>query len=136
MGKQAQTELRMTGNRQVVLEVLRSTTAHPTAQQVFLAAREQQPQIGFATVYRTLDLLVRHGLVQEVFRDKDGAAHYDANVTRHDHAICDRCGRIVDVSAPLHALTHAIIERTAGFRIDWHSTVFTGVCADCLAATD
>ena len=131
MDGQSQTGLRMTGNRQVVLEVLRNTTAHPTAQQVFLAAREQQPQIGFATVYRTLDLLVRHGLAQEVFRDKDGAAHYDGNVTRHDHAICDRCGRIVDVSAPLHALAYAIIERTSGFRVDCHATAFTGLCADC-----
>ena len=133
MGKQTQNELRMTGNRQVVLEVLRNTTAHPTAQQVFLSAREQQPQIGFATVYRTLDLLVQHGLAQEVYRDKDGAAHYDANVSRHDHAICDRCGRIVDVSAQLHALAYAIIERSAGFRIDWHATAFTGLCADCAA---
>ena len=130
---QDHTELRMTGNRQVVLEVLRSTTAHPTAQQVFLSARDQQPGIGFATVYRTLDLLVRHGLAQEVFRDKDGAAHYDANVTRHDHAICSRCGRIEDVSAPLHALAYAIIERQAGFRIDWHATSFSGLCAECAA---
>ena len=126
----------MTGNRQVVLEVLRNTTAHPTAQQVFLAAREQQPGIGFATVYRTLDLLVRHGLAQEVYRDRDGAAHYDANVDRHDHAICDRCGRIVDVSAPLHQLAHAIIERQVGFRIDWHTTAFTGLCADCMDVGD
>ncbi len=115
MDNKSQTELRMTGNRQIVLEVLRTTTTHPTAQQVFIAAREHQPQIGYATVYRTLDLLVQHGLAQEVFRDKDGAAHYDANVTRHDHAICNRCGRIKDVAAPLHALAYAIIERSAGF---------------------
>ena len=134
MATQLKNELRMTGNRQVVLEVLRNTTTHPTAQQVFLWAREQQPQIGFATVYRTLDLLVEHGLAQEVYRDKDGAAHYDANVSRHDHAICDRCGRIEDVSAPLHALAYAIIERSAGFRIDWHATAFTGLCAECAAA--
>jgi Fur family ferric uptake transcriptional regulator/Fur family peroxide stress response transcriptional regulator len=126
-------DIRMTGNRQVVLEVLRSTTAHPTAQQVFMSAREHQPQIGFATVYRTLDLLVRHGLAQEVFRDKDGAAHYDANVTRHDHAICDRCGRIEDVSAPLHALAYNIVERMAGFRVSYHATAFNGLCADCAA---
>jgi Fur family ferric uptake transcriptional regulator/Fur family peroxide stress response transcriptional regulator len=131
MEKQATTELRMTGNRQVVLEVLRSTKSHPTAQDVFIAARERQPQIGFATVYRTLDWLVQHDLAQEVFRDKDGAAHYDANVTRHDHAICDRCGKILDVEAPLHALAYAIIERATGFRIDWHATAFTGLCESC-----
>src|SRR3712207_5033353 len=130
MSTREKTELRMTGNRQVVLEVLRNTTAHPTAQQVFLAAREQQPQIGFATVYRTLDLLVQHGLAQEVYRDKDGAAHYDANVSRHDHAVCDQCGRILDVSAPLHALAHAIIERATGFQANWHATTFSGLCAD------
>lgn len=130
------TDLRMTGNRQVVLEVLRNTTAHPTAQQVFLSARELQPQIGYATVYRTLDLLVTHGMAQEVYRDKDGAAHYDANVSRHDHAICDRCGRIDDVSAPLHALAYAIIERNSGFHIDWHATAFTGLCAECQAKED
>ncbi|HSH76986.1 MAG TPA: transcriptional repressor [Herpetosiphonaceae bacterium] len=133
MANEAQTGLRMTGNRQIVLEVLRNTTAHPTAQQVFLWAREQQPGIGFATVYRTLDFLVTHGMAQEVFRDKDGAAHYDGNVTRHDHAICNRCGRIEDVSAPLHALAYAIIERAAGFRIGSHATAFTGLCADCVA---
>ncbi len=126
-------ELRMTGNRQIVLEVLRGTTAHPTAHQLFLLAREQQPQLGFATVYRTLDLLVKHHLAQEVFRDKDGAAHYDANVTRHDHAICDRCGRIEDVSAPLHALAYAIVERSSGFHIQWHASAFSGLCADCAA---
>ncbi len=136
MGMNMKNELRMTGNRQVVLEVLRGTTSHPTAQQVFLMARDQQPQIGFATVYRTLDLLVKHGMVQEVFRDKDGAAHYDANVTRHDHAICNRCGRIEDVSAPLHAFAYAIIERSAGFRVDWHATAFTGLCAECMASDE
>jgi Fur family ferric uptake transcriptional regulator/Fur family peroxide stress response transcriptional regulator len=130
------TELRMTGNRQVVLEVLRSTKSHPTAQDVFLAARELQPQIGFATVYRTLDWLVQHGLAQEVHRDKDGAAHYDANVTRHDHAICSRCGRIVDTEAPLHALAYAIIERATGFRVDWHATEFSGLCVKCAAAEE
>ena len=133
MSNKAITELRMTGNRQVVLEVLRSTKAHPTAQDVFLSAREMQPQIGFATVYRTLDWLVQNGLAQEVFRDRDGAAHYDANVTRHDHAICDRCGRIVDVEAPLHALAYAIIERASGFRVDWHATSFSGLCDICAA---
>lgn len=133
MEKQPTTELRMTGNRQVVLEVLRSTKSHPTAQEVFLMARERQPQIGFATVYRTLDWLVQHGLAQEVYRDKDGAAHYDANVSRHDHAICDRCGKILDVEAPLHALAYAIIERATGFRIDWHATEFTGLCSECAA---
>lgn len=132
----ATTELRMTGNRQVVLEVLRGTKSHPTAQDVFLAARELQPQIGFATVYRTLDWLVQHGLAQEVHRDKDGAAHYDANVTRHDHAICSRCGRIVDTGAPLHALAYAIIERTTGFRVDWHATEFSGICSACAAQAE
>lgn len=125
------TQLRMTGNRQVVLEVLRATKTHPTAQDVFLLARDMQPQIGFATVYRTLDWLVQHSLAQEVYRDKDGAAHYDANVSRHDHAICDRCGKILDVEAPLHALAYAIIERSSGFRIDWHATEFSGLCSDC-----
>ncbi len=127
-------ELRMTGNRQVVLEVLRNTKLHPTAQDVFLMARELQPQIGFATVYRTLDWLVQHGLAQEVHRDKDGAAHYDANVARHDHAICSCCGRITDTEAPLHALAYAIIERATGFRVDWHATEFSGVCAECAAS--
>ncbi len=132
MEKRPTTELRMTGNRQIVLEVLRSTKSHPTAQDVFMAARELQPQIGFATVYRTLDWLVRNGLAQEIYRDKDGAAHYDANVSRHDHAICSHCGRIVDTEAPLHALAYAIIERATGFRIDWHATQFSGVCAACV----
>lgn len=136
MEKTAKTDLRMTGNRQVVLEVLRGSKTHPTAQDVFLAARELQPQIGFATVYRTLDWLVQHGMAQEIFRDKDGAAHYDANVARHDHAICSSCGKILDVEAPLHALAYNIIERSTGFRIDWHATEFSGLCDACARHTE
>ena len=127
----SQTELRMTGNRQVVLEVLRNTTAHPTAQQVFLSAREQQPGIGFATVYRALHALVDADLALELDLG-DAAARYDANTHPHDHVVCEACGRAADLAPVLPRRALDQVAAATGYEVTGYSLTFRGRCAACL----
>src|SRR5882724_8147083 len=92
--------LRLTGPRRVVLEVLRGTDAHPTAESVHRLVRRRLPRVSLGTVYRNLRLLVAEGLAAEI---PGPHARFDANMDAHHHFTCVRCGRIVDVDGPLAA---------------------------------
>src|SRR6266851_7819898 len=95
-GKKKQIQVpRLTRQRKVVLDVLRGGDAHPTAAEVFAAARKIMPSISYATVYNSLRYLREAGLVREVAFG-NGASRYDRETDRHDHAICSRCGMLTD----------------------------------------
>ncbi len=89
--------LGLTKQRQAVLQVIRESEKHLTANEVFEDARRRLPGISFATVYNSLHYLKSEGLIGEV-RFGNDATRYDRTLTRHDHAICDKCGELVDLN--------------------------------------
>src|SRR5258706_9790527 len=88
--------LGLTKQRQAVLQVIQASEEHLTANEVFEDARRILPGISFATVYNSLRYLKNEGLIGEVRFGTD-ATHYDRKLTRHDHAICRSCGKLVDL---------------------------------------
>jgi Fur family transcriptional regulator, peroxide stress response regulator len=127
--------LRLTGPRRVVLDVLRSTGSHPTAEQVHRLVRRRLPRVSLGTVYRNLRLLVGEGLAAEI---QGPHARFDANMEAHHHFTCLRCGRILDVDGPLaepqaEALRGRIAART-GLAITHHRIEFFGRCQQCRSA--
>src|SRR5436309_5255117 len=127
---------RMTPQRRAVLDVLASAHDHPTATEVYDRVRRVHPGIGAATVYRTLALLVDSGQALELSLGDGSSARYDGNVTRHDHVVCDRCGRAVDVETPLPPRAVTTLSRNTGFAISGYDLQFRGRCPDCFAAAD
>lgn len=127
-------DLRLTPQRAAVLEVLRAAHDHPTAAEVYERVREVVPGIGSATVYRSLALLVSTGHALELNLGPGSAARYDANTNRHDHAVCDRCGRAVDIDHPIPEGLVAEIARNSGYAITGYDLRFRGLCPDCLGA--
>src|SRR6187455_518412 len=85
-----------TKQRQAVLTVIHESEKHLTAIEVFEDARRLLPGISFATVYNSLRYLKNEGLIGEVRFGKD-ANLYDRKLTPHDHAICTKCGELVDI---------------------------------------
>src|SRR5499425_1903888 len=81
--------LRLTGPRRVILEVLRGTESHPTAEWVHRVVRRRLPRVSLGTVYRNLRLLVAEGLVQEL---PGPHARFDGNTSEHHHFTCVGCG--------------------------------------------
>lgn len=122
---------RVTPQRQAVLDVLRDAPDHPTAAEVFDRVRRRLPGIGSATVYRSLALLVDTGQALELALGGGASARYDANVTRHDHVVCDLCGRATDVDSPLPGSTLAELGRSTGYQITGYDLQFRGRCPDC-----
>jgi Fe2+ or Zn2+ uptake regulation protein len=121
---------RVTPQRQAVLDVLRTSYDHPTAQDVIDRVRRTAPGIGAATVYRSLNLLVASGQALELSLG-DAAARYDANTARHDHVVCERCGAAADVDAALPPRLAREVARVSGFAVTGHHLTFTGLCPTC-----
>jgi Fur family ferric uptake transcriptional regulator/Fur family peroxide stress response transcriptional regulator len=127
----------MTPQRQAVLDVLAAADDHPTATEVYDRVRDLHPGIGAATVYRTLAMLVESGQALELTLGDGSSARYDGNVARHDHVVCDGCGRAVDVQTPLprRSVASAVttLSRDTGFSITGYDLQFRGRCPACVS---
>lgn len=122
--------LRVTSQRLVLLRTLRELDRHVTAEELADAAGDRLPGLSRPTVYATLDLLERLGLVRRVTGAR-GATLYDAGAAAHEHLVCRSCGAVVDVpgSADLRALRRAA--EAAGMHVDGAEVVLQGTCARC-----
>jgi Fe2+ or Zn2+ uptake regulation protein len=120
----------LTKQRQAVLRVIRESEEHLTANEVFEDARRLLPGISFATVYNSLRYLKQEGLIGEVSFGAD-ATRYDRKLTRHDHALCNRCGKLVDLELSIPV---ALIEQASALsKFDAESLELTlrGLCPEC-----
>lgn len=122
---------RLTPQRAAVLDVVQAAHDHPTARDIYRRVKAHVPGIGFATVYRTLNLLVEHGEVLELQLGDDPVARYDGNNGHHDHVVCTGCGRIGDLAVPLPSDLVAEAEARTGFAVTGYELQFLGRCADC-----
>jgi len=120
----------LTRQRRVVLEVVQRAGNHPTAAEVFQAARDRMPAISFATVYNSLRYLKGAGLVREVTFGS-GASRYDGETERHDHAICSVCGKLVDFALPATVGLMRPAARSSRFKAEAVHLTLIGVCPDC-----
>ncbi len=86
----------MTRQRQLVLDIINSSCAHPTAEQIFFIAKETMPTIVMATVYNNINALTEQGLIRRVSVHGE-PDRYDNVIIPHEHLKCDVCGEISDV---------------------------------------
>ena len=117
--------------RNAILECLRSTDTHPSAEMVHEMLRPDHPDISLATVYRNLSLFKKQGLIQSV-ATVSGIERFDANTNPHVHFICTNCDAVLDlhqVDMPLALGTQA--EKDTGCRISGCQLTFTGLCGNC-----
>ena len=123
-------EGRLTRYRKVVLEVVRSSEAHPSAAEIYRLVRRRRPGVAYATIYNSLNWLEQKGFIRRVDFVEE-AARYDPIVERHDHLICDSCGTLKDVWLKLPAQMLGRAARGEGFRIERHRTEVFGLCGEC-----
>ncbi len=128
--RKLKSEEKLTRQREAVLQVIRSSDDHPTANEIFQAARLHLPTISYATVYNSLRFLKEAGLVHEI-KFGDGASRYDRETDRHDHAVCSECGRLVDFDLPQAAELLNAAARKSHFKPQSVHLTLRGVCPDC-----
>ena len=122
--------LRLTHQRLEVARELAGTDAHPDVEAVYRGVRERVPTISLDTVYRTVGALVELGLVNRV-NATAGPTRYDANLSRHHHFVCTRCGLIRDVSSEALDSVSAPEETSSLGTVESVKVQLRGVCNEC-----
>jgi len=123
---------RLTVQRQLLLKVLASSPGHLDAEEVYALAKEHDPNISLATVYRTLSVFKELGIVQERMLDREGQRrHYEMGDKAHYHFTCLNCGKVVEFESPL--IEQACVELADQLNLDIvHTRVhLDGYCSDC-----
>ena len=124
----------LTPQRRAVLDVVLESGEHLTANEIFEAAHRRLPTLSFATVYNSLKYLRDAGLLREINFGK-GSSRYDRETGRHDHAICSRCGRLVDFDLPETPQMLRAAARRSRFKPESIHLTLVGVCPDCQSKT-
>lgn len=123
---------RRSKKRDAILECLRSTTSHPTAEWIYARLKPQDADLSLATVYRNLSQLKDAGMIRSV-GFVAGEEHFDGTTEPHSHAVCLSCGKIVDLTDRFRQtedLTGAV-ERETEFVISDTVLQFRGLCREC-----
>lgn len=131
---------RWTTPRKAIIELLSRSSRHMSAKEIYSKLHPVYPGIGLTTVYRTLDLLVRMGLLQK-FAFGTGEHRYEFKSEKeekhHHHLICTQCGKIinysdfVDEELELVKKTEASLSKKHNFKIVDHNIEFYGICEKC-----
>ncbi|MGB9886723.1 MAG: Fur family transcriptional regulator [Moorellales bacterium] len=127
-------DYKLTPQRQVILEVLvEHPERHLSAEEIYNIVKQRYPEIGLATVYRTLELLADLDILQKMHFD-DGRSRYELNdeaVHHHHHLICLQCGRVLEFEDDLLETLETLIARKMDFQVVDHHLKFYGFCGDC-----
>ena len=123
--------LGLTKQREVVLQVIRTAEHHLTANEIFEEAKRRLPTISFATVYNSLRYLKEAGHISEIQFGFSGANRFDAKTNRHDHAICNRCGKLVDMDLEMPEELIELAAKFSKFKPESLELTLRGLCPEC-----
>jgi Fe2+ or Zn2+ uptake regulation protein len=119
-----------TRQRGAVFDYLRRVDHHPTAEEVFIAVKQELPKISLATVYKNLEALVACGAASKLTYG-DSAARYEIRTDHHYHSRCLKCGRITDVAPAAGEKLLKLIKAPSGFKVEDYRVELLGYCKDC-----
>lgn len=119
--------MRNSKQRDLITSLIKGRCDHPTAEMIYLSAREINPNISLGTVYRNLKLLADEGKILTL-ETEDKRLHYDGDISRHSHFICSKCGKIIDLFKPA-PLPQELNE--LGFCVENEKCIYYGACLEC-----
>ncbi len=125
---------KLTPQREATVQILLENTEHLSAEEIYMLVKDKAPDIGLATVYRTLELLSELRIVHKL-NFGDGVARYeitdDNEEHHHHHLVCLECGRLEEFEDDLLGEIEQKIEKTKEFQIIDHRLSFFGYCKEC-----
>ena len=127
-------QVRVTPQRLAMAEAVLNSTDHPSVQQIFERVRDHFPSMTLATIYSTLGVLQRSGLIQELPFQK--MSRYEANMEPHVNLVCIQCETVIDTDTGQDAVLRLRnrISKESNFEVAWQRVDFYGWCPSCAAA--
>jgi len=130
--------IRLTRQRRVILEVMDNAEQHLDVDQILARAQQMDPAVHLVTVYRTIDLLKKEGLIDELdlLHLRGDRHYYETHGPRdHIHVACLRCGKVREFESRLYEQLKEQISRDCDIQVTVSRTEVGGICNDCLAAS-
>ena len=125
--------MRVTGQRALIMEIIRQGRGHLDADEIYRQAREhkKESRLSLSTVYRTLQMLKKLNLVEELHFDEEHH-HYEVKPsTEHHHLVCLGCGSVVEFKRPLSRYIKRNVAEVKGFAIVETEVRMSGYCPKC-----
>ena len=117
--------------RDAILDYLRQTKAHPSAETIYTQLKTQIPDLAMGTVYRNLTLFKEQGTIQSV-ATVNGVERFDGNPAPHVHFICNDCGAVIDLeNMDVPESLSQLAQKCCGGSVDGCQLTFTGQCKTC-----
>ena len=116
----------MTKNNKLILDIVNTSCDHPSAEQIFVRAKEQNPKVVLATVYNNLNSLVHEGKIRRI--SVSGKPDCYDNTVRHDHTVCVRCGALSDIM--MDDITESIKNKLGDSFVSYDLNV-SYICENC-----
>jgi Fur family transcriptional regulator, peroxide stress response regulator len=122
--------IRMTVQRQLILEYLYTRLSHPSAEELYLSIYRDYPkEVSMPTIYKNLRVLTTLGLLQEFHLHHSAVARYDTNLTPHHHLVCQLCGKVTDL--PQEAARPMLEGLGLPFQPSGMYLEISGSCSEC-----
>ncbi|WP_046159885.1 Fur family transcriptional regulator [Caldanaerobacter subterraneus] len=124
---------KLTTQRRVILDVImENKNKHLSSEEIYDLVKRKYPEIGLATVYRTLQLFEELGLVYKLNFDEGRNRYelYQEDAHQHHHLICLKCGNVIEMEGDLLEDLEKLIEKTKNFEIVDHNAKFYGYCGN------
>ncbi|MBE3592904.1 MAG: transcriptional repressor [Thermoanaerobacter sp.] len=122
--------LKVTPQRLAILNLLRNTKEHPTAETIYKKLVSDFPTMSLATVYKTLEVLKNIGLIQEL-NVGEGSFRYDANTNSHTHLVCFGCGKVEDLDESVLQNLIEEAKKHTDYKLVEQKLYFYGYCPAC-----
>jgi Fur family peroxide stress response transcriptional regulator len=123
---------RTTRQLEQVFNALQGDHTHPFAHEVYRRVHKRLPRISLATVYRNLHSLVEEGKIRTLLLNEQGA-RFDPETSQHDHFVCERCGRVVDLFLRRARQLDLSSLAKRGYVVTTHNLTVHGICRVCAA---
>jgi Fe2+ or Zn2+ uptake regulation protein len=121
---------RHTPQREAILDILRNSDLHPTADMIYEEVKKVIPHISKGTVYRNLNILREMGEISEL-NLSGTVSRFEGKPDNHYHFRCEKCGRVFDLDEPVNGELDKHVTENTGFMVSHHQLEFRGLCKDC-----
>jgi Fur family ferric uptake transcriptional regulator len=122
---------RLTPQRMMVLDAIENSEHHISAEEIYAQVIAKYPHLNISTVYRTLELLHRLGLVTETDLGGGRVRYHPADKGHHHHLVCQECGRVIDLDESVMDNLKQVLQKDYNFTPDIRHLALFGTCADC-----
>ncbi len=124
---------KLTPQRRAVIGTIAASPDHLTPATIYEKVHQERPDIGLVTIYRTLGILAKLGLICELHAGGSCRSYTIGAPEHHHHLICSSCGEVVDFSGYDLSPLEERLSRETGFEIEDHLLEFIGLCQNCKA---